>query len=238
MGNRMLFLVVLYLCVTGATALTWCTNGTGSVPAQTPCSFPFLFAQALQHKCTRLGWNALWCSTTLYYDIDKKWGDCTPCIVPVPGCLHEGSLFHNGSEVCINGTNQVCEASTWSSLGPCSNGTECLYGNTTYLEYDFICENGSNSQCKSGSFVPLGNCSPPAFANCSLSGQLCGKAFSTDLNEFLVFCGQNGNFSSATSLCYADNGEYVCGSDKAGSGQNWIVRSVNSTHRGIACPAY
>jgi hypothetical protein len=309
-------------------AENWCTNGSGDAPVYTPCVFPFVYNNTYHYNCTMDGWTTWWCSTTTYYDLDTQWGDCTSCpsnvdlgfiygevfnflrtcpdypathtpslecpftavsidnatdlqvcsciaygrslalqfgcaatdvatectsmvtqalayrpslsscvgltgCTDISGCLYNGSTFYNGSEICINGTTYACENDTWQSWGSCAN--ECIYDNTTYLEYDFICVNGENSQCISGSFVPIGNCTSPAFANCSQFGQLCSSAFSTTLNELLVFCGQNETISSAASLCYPDNGEYVCENNM--TGQNWIIRSVDSVHHGIQCPA-
>lgn len=150
-----------------------------------------------------------------------------------PPCFLNGDAYINGSDICVNGTLNVCDDGNWLASGPCPN---CTYGNVTYLYGDFLCGNDQSWQCQSGGFVPVGNCVLPELVNCTAFNQSCAVTWSVTLSQNVFYCGQNGSILSTFTLCYGGGGAYECANNL--TGDNWIIKTTNQTSVGFNCPLY
>jgi hypothetical protein len=151
-------------------------------------------------------------------------------------CQFNDTVVAEGATVYDNGTIFVCTSGALVQNG--TYETRCISTGTVYLSGDFECRGAELFRCVNGSFAVTGTCSLAQFIDCSAFDALCVSAYSVALAETLVFCGLNQTFPSTQTLCYTDNAEHYCDNDREGTHENWIMRSHDSIHIGLECPAF
>jgi hypothetical protein len=128
----------------------------------------------------------------------------------------------------------------WIEIPPCTIPT-CTLSNTRFMVNDYVCVQGKNQICnEDGVFVTIGSCVQPELVNCSQWNRNCASSWSNNVSQSLLFCGHDGDLTSALTLCYLGDAEHYCdnGRNILGSVGNWLLGSNLASHRGFTCPAY
>lgn len=72
---------IIPVCLSALTSfINYCFKGfaesdVGTLSGES-CAIPFTYRGTVYHSCITTWHTRPWCSTTVNYDKDKKWGDC------------------------------------------------------------------------------------------------------------------------------------------------------------------